>query len=350
MYDSAPEPLDAVAAAERRHLSGVRLDAVRDVLRRRDASAALLQTRANFGWLTVGGSNHVVLSSQNGVAGLLVTTRDVRVLTAVNEAARIEDEEIAGLGIELESLPWHAESAMSDAARRIAGAEPLDDAALEDAIRPRRSVLSAVELERMAWLGSRANAAARHALAGAGRGSSEQHVAAATMQALAVDGIRAPVLLVAADERIARYRHPLPTGAQIRRRVMLVIVAERWGIHVAMTRFAELEPPDDELRRRTEAAQRVLEAMAASTRAGATLGDVLAAARVAYATEGYPEEWELHHQGGSIGYQGRERIATPRDPTPILPGMAFAWNPSITGTKAEETIALADDGLRSLTG
>ena len=56
----------------------------------------------------------------------------------------------------------------------------------------------------------------------------------------------------------------------------------------------------------------------------------------AYDRAGMGEEWSLHHQGGSIGYQAREQIATPNDSTPIVPGMAFAWNPSTVGFKREE--------------
>ena len=326
-----------------------RLTTIRGLLSERGATAAMLQTRATFAWATVGGENHVVGSSENGVAALVVTPTDARIITAVNEAARIADEEVAGLGIDVESVPWHDESAMTTTASRIAGAQPVDDAALEDAIRPQRSVLSDVELERMAWLAGRAHEAAATALDEATVGTSEDAVAATAMRTLAVTGIRAPVLLAAADERIERYRHPLPTERPIRRRLMLVVVAERWGLHVALTRFREIEPPDEELRRRTDAVHRVHDAMVAATRTGASLGDVLGAAQAAYAAEGYPDEWELHHQGGSIGYQGRERIATPGDATVIHPRMAFAWNPSITGTKAEETVVLADDGLRVLT-
>ena len=38
-----------------------------------------------------------------------------------------------------------------------------------------------------------------------------------------------------------RYRHPLPTGTPVRDRLMLVLVAERWGLHVAATRIARID-------------------------------------------------------------------------------------------------------------
>ena len=84
--------------------------------------------------------------------------------------------------------------------------------------------------------------------------------------------------------------------------------------------------------------------MHAASRPGASLGEVLAVARQAYADEGYPNEWRDHHQGGIIAYEGRERVAVPDDPTTIEEGMALAWNPSIAGVKVEDTIVVGADG------
>ena len=47
--------------------------------------------------------------------------------------------------------------------------------------------------------------------------------------------------------------------------------------------------------------------------------------------------------GGPTGYASRDYRATPTETRRILPNQALAWNPSITGTKSEDTtIALAD--------
>ena len=333
----------------RRELVEQRLDAVRHLVGERGAGGALLRDRKNFAWATVGGESHVVLASEQGVAALLVTASDVRVLTAVNEAARIRDEELSGLPVEVEALPWHDGGAVDVAAERIAGGWLLPDAELEGGLLPMRCVLSAPEVERMAALAGSAVDAVGAALSGALAGMTEHEVAAVATAQLASEGIRTPVVLAAADDRIDRYRHPLPSARRVEHRLMLVTVAERWGLHAAVTRFAELREPDAELRRRIEAVDRVHAAMVEATRPGATLGDVFAVTRAAYASVGHADEWTLHHQGGVIGYQGRERIAIPDDPTIIREGMAFAWNPSITGAKAEETMVVEADGPRILT-
>lgn len=129
---------------------------------------------------------------------------------------------------------------------------------------------------------------------------------------------------------------------------MLVIVAERWGLHVAATRFLELEPPSPELVRAFESSRLVIERLRAATRPGATLGAILAAAKDAYREAGLPDEWRLHHQGGLIGYAARERIATPDDRMVVEAGMAVAWNPSVTGAKVEATDLVHQDGLETI--
>jgi antitoxin VapB len=44
------------------------------------------------------------------------------------------------------------------------------------------------------------------------------------------------------------------------------------------------------------------------------------------------------------GYAAREVIANGETSQEIRPGQAFAWNPSITGAKAEETFILTERG------
>ena len=79
---------------------------------------------------------------------------------------------------------------------------------------------------------------------------------------------------------------------------------------------------------------------------GRTFADVFADIQTFYADADFPDEWRLHHQGGSTGYRSRETIATPSTHDEIQAGMAFAWNPSIAGAKAEETFLLGARGAQ----
>jgi Xaa-Pro dipeptidase len=334
-------------SADRVRLLGERLESVRRAIRDGGGDGALLWSRHNFAWLTLGGLNHVVLDSETGAVPILVTRERAIVLSPNIESARIADEERAALPLELEVVDWYEPHGIQARATELCPGRLLGDADLDPVLVDVRSVLAPVEHVRMTWLRERVDASLRSVASTVVRGTTENEVAAAVGSALAVDGMRSPVLLMAADELIERYRHPLPTDAAAMRRIMVVVVAERWGLHVASTTFVELEARSDELSRRFEAVAAVMSAMKGATQPGRTLGNVFDAARDAYAQVGFPDEWRLHHQGGTIGYRSRERVAVPEDPTVIKGGMAFAWNPSITGAKLEETFSLAADTAAS---
>jgi antitoxin VapB len=321
-----------------------RLATIRGWLRDRSADAVLLTTRANIAWATAGARTHVVTATEASVAGLLVGPDRVWLVTSSIEAGRLRDEEIGGLDIEIVPFDWFATAGMDTAVATLASGTILGDADLEPDLLPARSVLSGPDMARMAALGRMATNAVEASLAATHAGATEDDLAADLLGRLT--GVRAPVVLVAADERIARYRHPVPGPTRIERRVMLVLVAEAWGLHVALTRFRELVAPSSDVADRIAAVRDVDGAMAEATVNGATLGDVLAAAQRAYAATGFPDEWRDHHQGGTIAYHPREIVAIPDDGTPIGAGMAFAWNPSIAGAKAEDTFVLGDDGRR----
>jgi Xaa-Pro aminopeptidase len=159
------------------------------------------------------------------------------------------------------------------------------------------------------------------------------------------------VLLAATHERIARHRHPLPTGARLERRAMIVASAQRGGLYANLTRIAWLGEPDPEIARRQAACDEILaHTREEATRPGRTLAHAFDDVRRFYAEAGFPDEWRLHHQGGITGYASREVIATPHTEVEIEPGMAFAWNPSVTGAKAEETFVLTEAGPELVTG
>ena len=89
--------------------------------------------------------------------------------------------------------------------------------------------------------------------------------------------------------------------------------------------------------------------MRRTTRPGYTLAGAFAECQRFYAEAGFPDEWKLHHQGGLTGYASREIIATPHTHQEIQLGQAFAWNPSVRGTKAEETFVLTESGPEVIT-
>jgi Xaa-Pro aminopeptidase len=328
------------SAAERSREVERRFGLVREALDSRGADAVLFRLRHNFAWLTLGGDNHILSATETGATFLLVTATEAVVVAPTNEEARIRDEELAGLDLPVEVIPWFESGAADAFARSRSRRRLATEAEVEGDLLGHRSALGPVEHARMRWIGTRVVKAIGAAADGVRAGDSEESAIGVMQELLTRDGIWSPVTLAAADERIVKYRHPLPTAHPVQRRLMLIVVGERWGLNVALTRMRDLVPPDAETARRQSLTENVLARLRAATVPGNTIGGALAEAQRAYADAGFPDEWKLHHQGGSIGYRSRELVATPADRTPIVDGMAFAWNPSITGAKAESTFYL----------
>ena len=333
--------IPAVDPAERATLVAERIEAVRARAAAQGASGVLVELRRDAAWLTVGGELHVAQAGDGIVTPILVTARDAIVIAPNNEVDRAREEELAGLPFDIEVVPWHEPAAAAALVARIAGDAVLRGAYVERVTGDLRPRLHPIEHARMRWLAAASARALDGAAAMMAPGRTETEIDAALEAPLLAAGIRAPVVLCAVDDRM-RFRHALPRSRRLAARCMLVLVAERWGLHVAGTRMvspgaAGRDPLPADL-----AAARVLAAMTAASRPGATLGEVLAVAAEAYEREGLPGEWRTHHQGGTIAYAPRERVATPGDPTVLEAGMAVAWNPSLPGGKVEATLLVRD--------
>jgi Xaa-Pro aminopeptidase len=180
-------------------------------------------------------------------------------------------------------------------------------------------------------------------------GLSEQDVSRRAVDSTASVGARAIVSLVAADDRLARFRHPVPTAQPWRRTVLVAQVAQRHGLCVSISRIVNAGAVDAALADRTRATCEVFGALLDATRPDARGAELFAVATAAYARAGFAGEERKHHQGGAIGYRSRDWVAHPSSEERVRAPQAFAWNPSITGTKVEDTALVTEDGVELIT-
>jgi antitoxin VapB len=158
------------------------------------------------------------------------------------------------------------------------------------------------------------------------------------------------VNLIATDERIFNFRHPLPDpNKKLQKYAMLIICGRKYGLVCSVTRLVHFGPLPDELKVKQEKDLTIDANVIAKTRPGLTLSDMFAIIQDAYAQVGYPEEYRLHHQGGPAGYEAREFLAKPGMTPRVAAGQTYAWNPTITGTKVEDTVLIKEDGFDVLT-
>lgn len=300
-------------------------------------------------WATGGADFHCDTATSLGIASLLWTPRRRVVFTDCIEAARLRDEEPLE-GWEVCAGPWwepHAEAEAAEAGVREG--RYLCDWPV-DCLQEWRASLTAPEIERVRALGREAAEVIERLLReDAKPGMTERHLGGAAAGWLRDRGILAHVVLVGADERIGRYRHPIPTERAIERCAMVAVCAQRHGLIVSLTRLVHFGPLDKELARRHEAVCAVDRALIGATRPGVRWCDALAAGVSEYARQGFGEEWRLHHQGGPTGYEPRDFRATAGETRTVQRDQLAAWNPSITGTKSEDTILAREGGPEVVT-
>jgi Xaa-Pro aminopeptidase len=342
-----------LAEVREKHSRIMRLMSVRKL------DALVLSRRHNFAWATGGGDNHVRHASDLGVASLIFKRNGSRnVLTSNIESPRIMTEELAGLEFELIELPWYspAEKAAKLSAllgkRRVASDDGTPGSEnIEPFMPPLRMALTRHEVAKYRWLGRTCGNEIGVVCRALHKGMTEEEVAGNVFAAMQRRGVKPSVLLVAADERIARYRHPIPTGAKIRKAVMVVIGARRFGLVCSLTRLVSFGKLPKEIKIKHEAVVGVDTDLIAGSQAGMSYVGVFERAQTAYARRGFPGEWRHHHQGGPTGYIEREFTVNPETPRAqkIMAGHAIAWNPSISGTKSEDTILVTSRGPEILT-
>lgn len=327
---------------------GIKRERVRRFLKERELDGVLMTRQSAFSWYTGGGNGFVALASVEA-AGSILAMRDRDVLITDNiEAPRLEAEEVDGFGFELASFPWHRPEERAKVLENLGAKNSATDVELGDAFRQLRYVLTEREIERYRLLGKDTGASLAEVCRNIRPGDSEFGIAGQLSESLFSREITPIVLLVAADDRVEKFRHPIPTSRKVGRYAMVVVCARRDGLIVSVTRlvhFGELAP---DLRRRHDSVVRIDAACLAHTRPGVQVQTVFEKAVAAYRTEGFEDEWQHHHQGGGTGYEPRDFKATPDCPEIVRAHQAYAWNPSIAGTKSEDTILVGPEGFEVL--
>jgi Xaa-Pro dipeptidase len=334
---------------------------VRAFLKSEQLDGVLLGSQRNFAWLTAGGDNHVVNNTEEGVALLLWTPDEKFVVAANNEMPRFVAEELAGLGFEPAEFSWHQDISMGarakllarlTAGKRIGSDLVVTPPGLVDVagkFHALRQQLVPGEIERYRWLARTAAAVVEDIARGVRPGQTELEIQGEVARRLLAQDVLPTVLLVAADERIANYKHPITKTTPVGREAMITLCARKWGLIVAVTRHVHFGELPGETARKQQALGSVFAAMLGATRPGAKSGDVVAATQAAYMKAGHADAWEQHHLGGAIGYRERDYKAAPGSTHVILDRQAFAWNPTLPGVKAEDTVLVVGDTLETLT-
>ncbi len=323
---------------------------VRRLLQELELNAIYLKKSSNFSWITGGGYSIVGMATEIGVAGALITADREFIVCNNIEAPRMEKEErLAEQGYEIISFPWYDDQEASIVNSLSGGKFGADHAFpgsldISTKINPLRYSLTQWEIERYRKQALDTARIAEETALTIKPGDEERAVIGRLSERLWREGMDFVVAFCAADERISLFRHPVATDKKIEKRAMISVNSRKRGLIVSITRFVQFGKVPADLRKCYEDNVYVDTEMMTATIPGRPASEVFEAALHAYAEKGYPEEYKLHHQGGAIGYVGRDYRVTAKTREIIQENQAFTWNPSITGTKSEDTMLATKNG------
>ncbi|MCM8806781.1 MAG: aminopeptidase P family N-terminal domain-containing protein [Candidatus Omnitrophica bacterium] len=317
-----------------------------ELMEREKIKGVLINKVSNFAWFTGGKINYVGLHTEIGVCKLLITKEKIYYITNNIEHPRINEEELGDYGFEPIVENWFGEN-FDEKIKKIISGKIGSDVFIPDYVQINLEKLHypllPEELERYKKLGRDASEVVTEVCKEIKQGEKEIEIAGKLSEKLWYKNIVPIVILIAGDERIERFRHPIPTENKIRKHVMIVLCGRRKGLIVSLTRFVYFGDLPNELRKRHLSVCKIDAIFINSTRRGKTIGEVFKEGIKAYEKEGFGNEWEKHHQGGPTGYLTRYFRATEKSEFLVKENQAYAWNPSITGTKSEDTIITTEE-------
>lgn len=329
------------------------LKRIREWMRQKDYDGVILGRRDSYAWISQGAKNHVVANDAEGVAYYVITRENVWLAADSSDAARMGAEQNPLHGTVIE-VPWY-ESIEETLRELVSPGKFVSDTgiagtenALEDLIEL-RMVLSEEEKLRYKAIGTECAKIAEHVCHSARPGQTENEIAGLLKSLCIQKGIAPDCVLVGSDSRILDYRHPFPTDKPIEKSLMVVLGGEKYGLNISMTRIVYFSNIPEEIKERCKKTQYIFACMQTMMRDGLSYGEYFDCVKELYCKAGWEDEWKAHHQGGPTGYQCREWVAVPGMTSVMHRNQAYAWNPTILGTKCEETTILEENGVITLT-
>ena len=301
----------------------------------------VLTRRVNFAWITAGGRAISCYGEPDSPVCLVFTPENKFAVGYSIDMIRTADEELAGLGYEVVSLPSFGktipEAIIELAVGRVAADGPFPGAT--DISAEIGKLYEPLTLEEMARYAEAAQTLGRiHSEVAwwVQPGMTERQVMAEIWRRAIEAGHEARYMFLGSDERIRKYRHAVFTDKPIERCVLLAPCTARWGLDVPVSRLVYFGEPPADIRRRFLAVATMQAAMLATIRPGVPLARLREIYLELFDRFGYPEEKTVHFHGGPIGYGGSgwPRLLDPNEVAQANTAYTFFF--TIAGAKSEE--------------
>lgn len=322
---------------------------IREFMVQEGYDAVLLARRDNFAWFSFGGDNKIFYSMDVGYGLLAITQQDVFLIAQTMDIDRIYDDELKGLEIEKKAIRWYQETREQTALRllkgkRIAADIPLDGTQFkQDEIFALHLPYTQWEVERYREVGRMTDVLMKTVAEQIEPGMTEQEAASILLYEYGKQFSVPKVLLVGSDERIGKYRHPVPSNKKIEKTVLLHAAADIHGMHSNITRMFSFGKPTEELEERYNVLNQALASACALLIPGEKPREILERRKQIFAEHGLEVEYGNHYPGAVTGYWfgSAEPILQNK---PIMDTQCFDWFITITGAKVEELVMATPKG------
>ncbi|WP_077302603.1 M24 family metallopeptidase [Virgibacillus pantothenticus] len=323
------------------------------LMEKENLDGILLARRDSFSWFTSGRYNHVLLSTEIGIAYLYITRKNIICITSEIEKDRLLEEELFQEDMDIVTCPWYKDLD-TFASSFFKGKVGSDDGRagtihVLPQLKALRASLSEDEITHYYSFGQKSAEIVENVCRNCRPGMTEHEISGLVAKRCIAEGIEPVCLLVAADERIDRYKHPIPTQNKLKDVLMIVLGAQYRGLNISLTRFVQFGKMDKSKYDKVNSLANIHAQIIHSTVQGVPYKTIFENAISAYKMEGYEHDWKLHHQGGPTGYSCREEIISLDSEGIVLKNQAFAFNPSLKGIKSEDTFVVKEEGCLLLT-
>jgi len=331
------------------------MERIGNFIHKSDYDAVLFGTQHNFSWITCGGDNQIIHGTELGFVNMLATAEKLYLITNNIEMPRVTQEEAGSIETEKVEYLWTGGDVADEVKKIVGNGDVASDFSFPGTMNEAEELsllrvpLTQHEMDRYKKLAQMCAGALDKTMHELKPGMTEYEIQGVIGGKLMAQGIYPVVLLVGTDERIFNFRHPMPTEKKLEKYCMVVICAQRWGLILSMTRLVHFGTIPDAIVTRYDALHSVDMAYITASSVGASMKDVFHAGAAEYEKHGFKGEELKHYQGGTGGYLTREQGLHPQSEYVIQEGDVIAHNPTITGTKIEDSILVKSDGFEVLT-
>ena len=327
-----------------------RIQPLRDLMKAKGLDAFVLRRNPNLAW-AIAGRAHVPTTIDMACFDLIITQDSAIAVSNVVEAPRLIAEELPS-EVTVQVVKWsEGRDPLLPTGSKVGSDQPGSDRVdLGAEIEIIRASLIESDLARFKEICVDAAVALGNAMKQVESTDREIDVAGLISHSLWQADLEIAFLGIAGQDRVHRFRHPLPTTAVVGNRVSASICAKRKGLIASVTRIVTFGEVTDQMVSDYTSIFRVEAALLNATIVGKPFSDPINAAIAAYPTNGFDaDEWSKHHQGGPTGYLPRDWPANQASTPLIAHNQPIAWNPTGKGWKAEDTVVATTSGAQILT-